>query len=112
MTPTRWLGAGLAALCTLLGLWLFAVMQQRDTARREALSWQESSKKNQAALADMTAAHARLQTVLDDRERTLEVLARERETQRETLREMMRNDAAVSDWGGSVLPPAVGGMFN
>lgn len=112
MTLTRWLGAGLAAICAVLGLWLCAVTQQRDAARREAASWQESSRKNQAALADLTTAHARLQMALKERERTLAELAGERAAQREKLWEMMRNDAAVSGWGGSVLPSAVGGMFH
>lgn len=101
----------LGIACVVLGVWGFLLTGQRDLARQDAAAWGESAAKNRAALEDMTAAHARLRQALAEREETLAALERERERQRVKLREAMRNDKAVSDWGGVSVPSAVDGLL-
>ena len=55
----------LAAVCVALGVWASILTGQRDVARQGAAAWQESAEKNRAALEDMTATHAKLQTALE-----------------------------------------------
>ena len=50
-----------ALACLALGVFAFIVTEQRDLARQDAVTWEESAKRNRAALEDMTAAHAKLQ---------------------------------------------------
>ncbi len=95
----------LAAVCVALGVWASILTGQRDVARQGAAAWQESAEKNRAALEDMTATHAKLQTALEEREE------QDRERQRVKLREAMRNDSKTRDWGGVVLPSFVDGML-
>ncbi len=101
----------LGTACVVLGVWAFLLTGQRDLARQDAAAWEASAEKNRAALEDMTAAHAKLQTALDEREETLSALEQDRERQRVKLREAMRNDRQTGDWGGTVLPPAVDGLL-
>ena len=91
----------LAAVCVALGVWASILTGQRDVARQGAAAWQESAEKNRAALEDMTATHAKLQTTLEQ----------DRERQRVKLQEAMRNDSKTRDWGGVVLPSFVDGML-
>lgn len=100
-----------AVACVVLGVWAFLLAGQRDLARQDAVTWEESAKRNRAALEDMTAAHARLQETLEEREGKLAALEQDRERQRVKLREAMRNDWQTGDWGGTVLPPAVDGLL-
>lgn len=101
----------LAVACVALGVWASILTGQRDVARQDAAAWQESAAKNRAALEDVTAAHAKLRQALEEREVKLAALEEERERRRVKLREAMRNDKTVSDWGGVVLPPAVDGLL-
>ena len=82
-----------ALACLALGVFAFIVTEQRDLARQDAVTWEESAKRNRAALEDMAA------------------LEQDRERQRVKLREAMRNDRQTGDWGGTVLPPAVDGLL-
>ena len=100
-----------AVACLALGVLAFIVTEQRDLARQDAVTWEESAKRNRAALEDMTAAHAKLQESLEEREGKLAALEQDRERQRVKLREAMRNDRQTGDWGGTVLPPAVDGLL-
>ena len=88
-----------ALACPALGVFAFIVTEQRDLARQDAVTWEESAKRNRAALEDMTAAHARLQETLEEREGKLAALEQDRERQRVKLREAMRNDRQTGDWG-------------
>ena len=101
----------LAAVCVALGVWASILTGQRDVARQGAAAWQESAEKNRAALEDMTATHAKLQTALEELEEALSTLEQDRERQRVKLREAMRNDSKTRDWGGVVLPSFVDGML-
>lgn len=101
----------LGTVCVVLGVWVFLLTGQRDLARQDAAAWEASAEKNRAALEGMTAAYAKLQTALDEREGTLSALEQDRERQRVKLREAMRNDRQTGDWGGTVLPPAVDGLL-
>ena len=101
----------LAVVCLALGVFAFIVTEQRDLARQDAAAWEASAEKNRAALEDMTAAHAKLQEMLGEREEKLAALEQDRERQRVKLREAMRNDRQTGDWGGTVLPPAVDGLL-
>lgn len=101
----------LLAACVALGVWASILTGQRDVARQDAAAWQESAAKNRAALEDVTAAHARLRQALEEREGKLAALEEDRERRRVKLREAMRNDKTVSDWGGTVVPPAVDGLL-
>ena len=96
-----------AVACLALGVLASIVTEQRDLARQDAVTWEESAKRNRAALEDMTAAHAKLQESLEEREGKLAALEQDRERQRVKLREAMRNDRQTGDWGGTVLPPGV-----
>ena len=98
-----------ALVCFALGVFAFIVTEQ--LARQDAVKWEESAKRNRAALEDMTVAHARLQETLEEREGKLAALEQDRERQRVKLREAMRNDWQTGDWGGTVLPPAVDGLL-
>lgn len=111
MNIERIVCAVFAVACIALGVWVSIVTGQRDLARQDAAAWEASAEKNRAALEDMTAAHAKLQTALDEREETLSALEQDRERQRVKLREAMRNDSKTRDWGGTVLPPAVDGLL-
>lgn len=101
----------LLAACVALGVWASVLTEQRDVARQDAAAWQDSTEKNRAALEDMAAAHAQLRQALEEREVKLTALEEERERRRVKLREAMRNDKTVSDWGGTVVPPAVDGLL-
>lgn len=101
----------LLAACVALGVWVSILTGQRDFARQDAAAWRESTEKNRAALEDMAAAHAQLRQVLEEREGKLAALERDRERRRVKLLEAMRNDKTVSDWGGTVVPPAVDGLL-
>lgn len=103
--------AALAVACIALGVWASILIGQRDVARQDAAVWEASAEKNRAALEDMTAAHAKLQTALEEREEALSTLEQDRERQRVKLREAMRNDRQTGDWGGVVLPSFVDGML-
>ena len=92
-----------AVACLALGVLAFIVTEQRDLARQDAVTWAESAKRNRAALEYMTAAHAKLQESLEEREGKLAALEQDREA--------MRNDRQTGDWGGTVLPPAVDGLL-
>ena len=83
-----------ALACLALGVFAFIVTEQRDLARQDAVTWEESAKRNRAA-----------------REGKLAALEQDRERQRVKLREAMRNDRQTGDWGGTVLPPAVDGLL-
>ena len=85
-----------ALVCLALGVFAFIVTEQRDLARQDAVTWEESAKRNRAALEDMTAAHAKLQESLEEREGKLAALEQDRERQRVKLREAMRNDSRLA----------------
>ena len=42
-----------ALVCLALGVFAFIVTEQRDLARQDAVTWEESAKRNRAALEDM-----------------------------------------------------------
>ena len=111
MNIERIVCAVFAVACIALGVWVSIVTGQRDLARQDAAAWEASAEKNRAALEDMTAAHAKLQETLEEREGKLAALEQDRERQRVKLREAMRNDEEAGDWGSTPLPPAVLGLF-
>ena len=97
----------IAVACLALGVWVSVLTTQRDFARQDAAAWQESAEKNRAALEAMTAAQAQLEKALGEREQDLVEVKQQRERQRVHLREAMRHDQEVDDWGSPVLPSSV-----
>ena len=109
------------ALCLVvigLGVYVLIVRMERDPARteaqearRDAATWKAAAQAGESTVKELAAAKATAEAAAAERDATIKALTRDRDEQRRKLREAMRHDEEVGDWGSTPLPPAVLGLF-